>query len=130
MKAASGDSPGDSPTKMKSMKLARWMISQPTKAMSFSSALVLVMGLGLLPIFGADEAKPDDASKPPVADVGTREELKLPGLTIHTKERYVDVDVTVPTMSFALLLLLQLLLSLLLLWLLLCRERIPRGLLS
>lgn len=77
------------------MKRTLWMVSQPARARAFSTAAALVMGLGLLPISGAEEAKPNDTAKPPVADIGTREKLKLPGLTIHTKQRYVDVDATV-----------------------------------
>ena len=95
MESASGDSPGDFPTKMKITKLAAWMISQPTRVRGYSTTAALVMALGLLPISGKEEVKPDDAEKPPAVDVGTREELKLPGLTVYSKERYVDVDATV-----------------------------------
>ena len=59
------------------------------------SAAFLSLALGLMAPAVAEEAKPDAGAKPPAVDVGNRDELKLPGIKIFTKERYVDVDATV-----------------------------------
>ena len=77
--------PGNLASKMKSIAKTRLL-----------TLFSLALGLGAFA--HSQEAKPEDAKeaeKPPAIDVGTREELKLPGLTVHTKERYVDVDATV-----------------------------------
>lgn len=54
---------------------------------------VLALGFGH-PAFG-EEPKADEAPAPKAVDVGNRDELKLPGLTVRTKEGYVDVDATI-----------------------------------
>lgn len=57
---------------------------------------LLSLAMGLMPLAIAEEAKPpDEAEKPPAVDVGNLDELKLPGIKVYTKERYVDVDATV-----------------------------------
>jgi len=63
------------------------------RTVALRSVILFVLGAGGFAM--GQEAKPDEAAKPPAAGVGTREELKLPGLTVFTKERYVDVDATV-----------------------------------
>lgn len=68
----------------------RWIARQPGKTL-----LCLAMGFALVPCASAEEAKLDGAGKQPAADVGTRDELKLPGLTVYTEKRYIDVEATV-----------------------------------
>jgi hypothetical protein len=80
-------------TKMKHMTSTRWIASKHAKLLSFSAGIILAFCAGS-PAF-AEEAKPDEATKQAAVDVGNLEELKLPGIKIHTKERYVDVDATV-----------------------------------
>lgn len=61
----------------------------------FATQAVALFALGLGGFASGEEAKTEEPAKQAPADVGTRDELKLPGLTVHTKERYVDVDATV-----------------------------------
>lgn len=63
--------------------------------MQAASSLSMAIVLWLLPFANAEEANPAEDTKPPTTDIGTREELKLPGMTIHTKEHFVDVDATI-----------------------------------
>ncbi|QTN31106.1 hypothetical protein HZ994_01780 [Akkermansiaceae bacterium] len=62
-------------------------------ALRTAAAALLAFGHSAM---AEEPTKEDDASKKPdAADVGTREELKLPGLTVRAKEGYVDVDATI-----------------------------------
>ena len=57
--------------------------------------LIAMVSLGFGQAALAEEPKAEEAAKPQPVDVGTREELKLPGLTVYTKEAYVDVESTI-----------------------------------
>lgn len=56
---------------------------------------LLAVGVLFVNFASGEETKKDEATKQAPADVGTRKELKLPGLTVRTEERYVDVEATV-----------------------------------
>lgn len=75
------------PMEMTSMKPASRNALQPWK--------LLAVGFLLVSSASGQEAKPEDAAGQPPADVGNLEKLKLPGLTLHTEVRHIDVDATV-----------------------------------
>ena len=77
------------PIEMKNMTPTPWSALRAFKALL---AVGLLMGSAAA---HAQETKPEEAAKPEPADVGTARELKLPGLTLHAKERYIDVDARV-----------------------------------
>lgn len=59
------------------------------------AAAFLSLAIALTPLAMAEDVKPDEGGKPPAVDVGNRDELKLPGIKVYTKERYIDVEATV-----------------------------------